>query len=257
MTRPEVIRISKRFQRSINSYENDAQVQKKVSDSLLALMAAYPEIVYHRVLEIGCCTGAMTENVCTAFSPSEIFVNDLVAECCLSTVERIRDFVGNAYPVPGNAESIDLPSQLDLVVSSSTFQWLTHLPSFFRRISDALNDQGHLIFSQFGPGTMVQIKELLGVGLCYTEETELAAIVREKFSVEQIESSQYRLYFQTPREVLKHIQKTGVGGVTDFRWTPSSLRSFERNYQDRFGEDKGIPLDYVSTSVVARKKPGK
>jgi malonyl-CoA O-methyltransferase len=254
MKQPETTRVSTRFRRSLRSYENDALVQKEVGDSLLALMSTYSEVVYGRVLEIGCCTGAMTEKMCTTFSPAEIFVNDLVEECCFSTVERIRDLTGSAYSVPGNAESIDLPSQLDLVISSSTFQWLNNLPSFFQRISDALNDEGYFIFSQFCPGTMAQISELLGVGLNYTEEAELSVIVKEYFKLERIETSHYRIYFQTPREVLKHIQKTGVGGVTDFRWTPSRLRSFERDYEERFGGKQGVSLDYVSTSVVARKK---
>jgi malonyl-CoA O-methyltransferase len=254
MTQPEAAKISKCFRSSINSYENNALVQKEVGDSLLALMAGYSEIRYKRVLEVGCCTGAMTEKMCVAFSPDEFFINDLVTDCCESTVERIRNLAGSVYPVPGNVEFIDLPSQLDLVISSSTFQWLNDLPSFFHKIGETLNDHGYLVFSQFGPGTMSQMKELLGVGLCYTEEQALSTMLEEHFTLERIETSHYRLFFQTPREVLKHIQKTGVGGVTDFCWTPSRLRSFEREYRERFQEEQGIPLDYVSTSVVARKK---
>lgn len=256
MKQSDLKRISDHFRRSIHTYDDGARVQKEVGDHLVSLIREYPDISFERVLEIGCCTGSMTESICRAYSLGELWVNDLVPECCEHTVGRVRDLVATIHSAPGNVESLVIPPHLDLVVSSSTFQWLDELSSCFTRIAEALQEGGFLVFSMFGPGTMYQVKELTGVGLCYTSENALIEMLQRDFAVLNCTSSRYRIFFPTPREVLRHIQQTGVGGVGSFRWTPGKLKKFEKEYAERFGEDQGMPLDYVSIFAVAKKLLG-
>lgn len=256
MTAIEHTLISARFRRSMDTYDEAAEVQKGVGDSLISEVAEYPEITFGRVLEIGCCTGSMTETLCGRYAVDELWLNDLVPECCERAALRVEGLAGKVRTLPGDIESLLLPAGLDLVISSSTFQWLRHLQSCLAKISETLRDGGHLVFSMFGPGTMRQVKELTGVGLRYTGERELARMLRENFLILGLTTTRYRLHFETSREVLRHIQRTGVGGTGSFRWTPGRLKQFEREYRERFGEKQGLPLDYVSISAVAKKKMG-
>ncbi len=254
MNQSDQKRISDHFRRSIRTYDEGAKVQKEVGAHLVDRLEKYPGIQLNRVLEIGCCTGSMTHRFCTEKSVKNLWVNDLVHDCCTETSERVKELAGCIYQLPGDIESLLLPADLDLVVSSSTFQWLQDLPGCIAKIGKALHSSGYLVFSMFGPGTMEQIKTLTGVGLNYTNESDLADIMSVDFTLLEIETSRYTVFFKSPRDVLRHIQMTGVGGVRSFRWTPRSLKKFENEYRAQFGEKQGIPLDYVSTCVIARKK---
>lgn len=247
-------RIVEHFRRSIASYDNDARVQKMVGDTLIAKMAAHDAIHYDRVLEVGCCTGSMTETLCRTKSVGELWVNDLVPECCHKTAVRVAALAGDIHPLAGDIEHLPVPDGLDLVVSSSTFQWLRDLPAALEKFAASLHDHGFLAFTMFGPGTMRQVRELIGIGLDYTSDHELATILRRDFSLVELETSCSTLYFQTPKEVLRHIQATGVGGAGNYHWTPGKLRAFDQEYRLRFGTEQGMPLDYVSTCVIANKK---
>lgn len=246
-------RIVDHFRRSIESYDNGAVVQKKVSEDLLAALADLGCTGFSRVLEIGCCTGSMTESLCRRFAIERLWLNDLVAECCQRTRRRIAGRVEHAIEAIGDIETLELPQDLDLIISSSTFQWLLDLPGFFRRCAGALDPDGILAFTMFGPGTMMQLRELIGVGLNYPSSEAIQEMLTGDFSLLRVDSSAQTLYFQTPREVLRHIQQTGVGGAGCHSWTPAGIRRFEQEYFARFGNERGVPLDYASICIVARK----
>ncbi len=248
--------VSNHFKRSITTYDEDALVQKAVSVHLISLLDIFPHIHFERVLEIGCCTGSMTELLCQNRSINHLWLNDLVKECTQVTAERVGSCVGKTRILNGDIGTITLPENLDMIISSSTFQWLEDLPGCFERFSNALNDNGYLVFSAFSKGTMQQVRELLGIGLSYKDERELSEILEPHFSIGHIQTTDHRMYLQTPREVLRHIQKTGVGGAGNFRWTPKALRKFESEYIRKFGSEQGVSLDYVSVSVIAKKKQG-
>lgn len=248
--------VSARFRRGMATYDEAAQVQKGVGDCLVSEIADYPDINFGKVLEIGCCTGSMTHTLCSRYSVHELWLNDLVPECCERAATRVESLVGRIEAMPGDIESLFLPTKFDLVISSSTFQWLHHLKNCLTKISGSLQDGGYLVFSMFGPGTMSQLKQLTGVGLCYPEAAEIEDMLKENFILRKFISSRYRIYFDTSRDVLRHIQQTGVGGAGSFRWTPGKLKKFEKEYRERFGEEQGLPLDYVSFAAVAKKRAG-
>jgi malonyl-CoA O-methyltransferase len=212
-------------------------------------------IRYGRVLEIGCCTGAMTEMFLARYTVGLFYLNDLVPDFYDSVRKRLAGRTdGVIAPLFGDLEELDLPTDLDLVLSSSTFQWLADLAGFFRKIAGSLTDQGYLAFSLFGPGTLAEFKQLTGIGLEYLALDAVLDMLKNDFVVHSSSTERYQIFFPSPREVLRHLQATGVGGVRDFRWSSRTLRAFEGHYVQRFGSPDGIPVTYVTSSVIASKK---
>jgi malonyl-ACP O-methyltransferase BioC len=247
-------RVAGHFRRGMDSYDRAARVQKEVGEDLIARLAGYPRIGLRRVLEVGCGTGAVTEELCRGRRIDELWLNDLVGDCCGIAAARVAHLAGKIRPLPGDIEELSLPAGLDLIATSSTLQWLADLPAVFAGFAAALAVHGHLVFAMFGPGTMGQIRELTGVGLHYRSEAELRGMLGRHFRVLDAGTRRYRLFFQTPRDVLRHIRQTGVGGAGVLRWTPGRLKRFESDYRHRFGMQQGMPLDYVSTYVIAFKR---
>ena len=250
-------RIASCFKASAATYEETAIVQKEISRQLIAVLKRFAlDSEYPRALEIGCCTGNLTKMLSESVSIENLFLNDLVADFCNSTEARIAGQVGRVNVISGDIEKALLPSHLDLVISSSTFQWMVDLPRLIGKIAAVLNNAGLLAFSIFSPGTMGEISTLTGRGLRYHSSEELAAMLADNFQVLNLHSERKCLYFPSVRAVLSHIRQTGVGGLGQDRWTLGKLKDFEKRYVKQFSSEYGLPVTYNSTFVVARKKGG-
>ena len=58
----------------------------------------------------------------------------------------------------GDVETLELPQQLDMIVSGSALQWMQDLPLLLKRCNDVLTDSGWLCFSTFGPKNPLKLK---------------------------------------------------------------------------------------------------
>jgi malonyl-CoA O-methyltransferase len=247
--------IARSFLRGKETYDQHAKVQQKVGRSLIDMLGDYPKMRFDRVLEIGCCTGGMTEMFLANHTAGTLYLNDLVPEFYEIVRDRFADKVDTVIePLFGDIEKLDLPSDLDLVLSSSTFQWLVDLTEFFIKIANALKKNGYLAFTLFGPGTLTEFKQLTGVGLTYAALGNVLDLLEKYFVLEFVETEKHRLFFTSPREVLRHLQATGVGGVGQFRWTGKKLRDFEEGYIRRFGSAVGVPVTYMTSYVIASRR---
>ncbi len=248
-------RIAHCFRQSMSTYNKEATVQRQVGSRLLALAGEFPAISYERVLEIGCCTGMLTQMLCAQKPVGALFLNDLVAEFFPSVMAGVPVERRPAlYPCFGDIETLSLPQDLSLVVSSSTFQWLADLPQFFHSLSRSLQAGGFLVFSLFGPGTLAEFRELTGVGLKYRGSEEIGKLLARDFIVERALEERIPLLLPNSRALLHHLRATGVGGVREYRWTKKNLKRFEQEYQARFGTDGGVIASFVALFFVARKK---
>ncbi len=251
-------KIARSFSRGKRTYDSSALIQRKVSVKLIEMLASFPSISTANALEIGCCTGTLTEMLLRTKKVDTLYLNDLVSSFYDDVTARLAGWDGlselELIPLFGDIEEIELPKELDLVISSATFQWLTDLQYLFERTAEALKKGGLLAFSIFGPGTLYEFKEVTNIGLNYSSVGNILDMLEKDFHIEIEETIRDQLFFSTPREVLKHLQATGVGGVQEHRWTPRKLVAFEKEYTSRFGTSSGIPVTYLSYYVVASKK---
>ena len=135
-----------RFRRSVDSYEDNATVQKWIVQRLVELLQEY--VPYSsRTLEIGCGTGLLSEKINRLWEDQQFWVNDLVEQMCRKTIDRCQLPV--SHGLNGDIEQIPLTGKFDLIVSASTFQWLARPRATFAKLAAHLNTNGWLIFSTF------------------------------------------------------------------------------------------------------------
>ena len=243
-----------RFGACLESYDSLASVQDGICGKLAEMIDRICPKVMGRVLEIGAGTGFMTRRIVGLFPDAQWFINDLVGESA-RYLDRYTTGCRKEY-VWGDAETVSFPDALDLIVSASTVQWFDDLPRFFTRAADALNPNGHLAFSTFGPGNFAEIRATTGEGLDYFDRRETeSALEAAGFAV--IETLEYTVprHFPTPADVLRHIRATGVNSLRQIRWTRRTLSDFETNYRRDFGMDDGrVVLTYRPVLIVAQKR---
>lgn len=247
-------RIRQRFSRAAATYDNQAVIQLKVAHRLLELLKEHIAATPERILEIGCCTGLLTARLHRMFNTASTFyINDLVAEFQATVADRL-DHDPRLFFLPGDIEQLDIPRNLDLIVSSSTLHWLEDLPAFFRRLSTTLAPGGTLCFSLYGAGNLAEVREITGLGLDYYSRGELQTLVAESLEVLACEEEEIALYFDDPLALLTHLRQTGVNALDPSPWTRSRLRHFLREYTERFGSGGQVRLTYHPLYCIARRK---
>lgn len=242
------------FKASADTYDDNAVVQKEMSLQLIKFLHDCNTLQSSVVLEIGCCTGILSEMLVMAKEIERMYLNDIVPEFCSKTSERIKKYVDQVDCIPGDIETCILPAGLNLVISSATFQWISDLPALFKNIHNALCQEGYLVFSILGPGTMQEINSLTGRSLHYHCPERLTEMVEEHFNIITMHTKTRQIFFPNVRSVLQHIRRTGVGGLGRTKWMPGKYKEFEKQYTHRFASEKGLPVTYASTFVVAKKR---
>ena len=239
----------------MDSYDSAARVQSELAIRLVAMLETLPDAAFERVLEIGCCTGVLTELLCRYKDVRHLYVNDIVPEFEDIVFNKISAF-SSLQPEPwfGDIEHLPLPENLSCVVSGATFQWLNDLPAFLSRLGREMISGSYLAFSIFSTGTLQEFSELTSVQLHYQTDDEIIELLQRDFEIEQHDYLTSQLFFPSVRDILRHIQATGVGGVSEYKWNKSSLHVFAEEYGDRFGTEKGLPVSYAASCFVVRKR---
>ncbi len=241
--------IKDRFRRSFDkSYNEDAVVQQQIAVELVSeLSQIIPRL--SAMFEFGCGTGILTSKLLQAFNPEIVYLNDLT-----DTSKLIAGLPESFTFIAGDAETIDYPRNLDLVASNAVIQWFQDLPGHFSRVHNALNEGGFLAFTTFGPDNMREIRELTGSGLNYHTAEDLFEMLDGEFEVVSCQEFSRILYFDSAKEVLMHLKKTGVNAIGKRSWSKSQYKEFCSCYETRFALDHKFPVTYHPIIIIARKK---
>jgi malonyl-ACP O-methyltransferase BioC len=249
-------KVKRRFGRCISSYNDEARVQKSIVKNLVREIVNLEKTTYHKVLEIGCGTGFLTNQLLQNFRPDYYAINDIV-ETVQAEIEKITLLHGftNWSFLPGDAEKLTFPSGFDLVVSTSTVQWFQFPAAFFNSVGRLMPAGGILAFSTFGMENFRETKTLQTVSLKYPSRKELISWLSSSFEIIHCSEEIIRLDFASPRDVLKHIRHTGVNSLSNEHWNRCDLYDFEISYKNFYSNPDGtVSLTYHPIIVIARKK---
>ena len=245
--------IRHRFRKSAESYDDYAYAQKTIIRRLMSLLDTYVPVVSGSLLEAGCGTGLLTEQLTEKYGKDRLFVNDLVDAMCTKTATRC--LLSPEHCLVGDIEQVEVEECFDLIVSTSTFQWLACPAETFARLSDCLSAGGMMVFSTFGGDNCKELKALTGTGLTYYSLAEMTKLLSPCLEVVHAEEDYCVLEFEHPLDVLRHVKNTGVNAMNVRKpWTPGRLEKFVREYRERFQTGGHCPLTYHPQYFVCRKK---
>ena len=253
---PDKQRIRLRFEQAAATYEQQATVQSRVALRLLHLLdEAAPGLQPAEVLEIGCCTGLLTEKTLTRFPRIDHFtICDLVASFEQRVCRRIGIHADKLTFLAGDIETVSLPDRYDLIISSSTLHWVHDLPALCGKLHRHLYPEGVFAFSLYGEDNLREIRAITGMGLSYRSLAQLRAVVGEQFQILAVEEARETLWYPTPIAVLQHLRATGVNSIGQQTWTRRQISEFVAAYQERFAGGPGVRLTYHPMFIVARPR---
>ncbi len=202
--------ILRRFGSSFETYDQQADVQRRICGRLAELI---PEIDVRHGMEIGAGTGFLTRNLIRRWPDAMWTINDLspAAEQFLVPLTPGTTFLC------GDAERIEYPDNQDIIASASTVQWFSDMPKFVHKSAMALNRNGVLALSSFGPENF---REMRPTGLDYLSLDELTALLQSAgFEIRHSEQYLETLEFDSPHAVLRYIKALGLNALDRKNYT--------------------------------------
>ena len=245
----------RRFSKAACSYEEDARAQRKIAAKMIRMLSDFVVWKPRHIVEIGCGTGFFSRLLVQYFHPEKFTMNDICREmetCCNDVLAH-----ENYTFIAGDAERWQLPADVDLLASCSTFQWFHHPEIFFRKAFAGLKNGGVFAFSTFGKQNFREIAATTGQSLQYASIQELTQMLLQAgFEINRVEEEEIVLTFNTPKEVLLHMKRTGVNSISpNSTWTKSTLQHFSEQYSANFSNAHGkVSLTYHPLYFVCTKK---
>ncbi len=246
--------LQKRFASAISTYNKHAIVQKQMAKNLVKIARNYIPHKQETLLEIGCGTGLLTSEILHYYDCSFFIANDLVesVQNNIKTLFSAKSGTSHRF-LQGDVEKLKLPNSLSSIWSGATIQWLQDIKPFFFRISKALKSDGFVALSSFDIQNLKEIKSITGKGIHYRTMSKLLDYASKYFSVIDSQVWIQKLWFQEPKDVLKHMQLTGVNAISTTKWNKSDFVYLIEQYENFKGE-KGYPLTYHPFVVILQKK---
>jgi malonyl-CoA O-methyltransferase len=254
--------IAEGFSGAAGTYNRWADAQRRIADHLAELLPAAK--VPNRIFDLGCGTGLLTGALCERYPRADLTGVDLapgmIAFCreAFGEAENLRFLVEDV-------EHLAIPDGVDLITSSSTFQWLENPPVLLRRILHALAPGGGLALAVFVEGSLDELYGSASHALPHpitrlsypASDLWLHTVEEAGFQVQRNETRPIRVWYDHPMDVLRSFK--GIGAT--FRHqegylarTPGEIRRLLSVYQELHGDPDGrLPMTYQVQFLIACK----
>jgi malonyl-CoA O-methyltransferase len=255
-------KVRKSFDRGACRYEETVIVQKRVVERILAQLQQIPPARSpRRILDVGAGTGMLLRSLRKLYPGAFLAGLDLAPGMGSLAIESSPDS-RDLYCVEGDAESLPFADgSFDLVVSTSTFQWLDVLDTAFAEAQRVLVQGGTFLFALFGEGTLHELKSSYRRALeaesveakdrthRFFARGEVAEILSGLgYHAGMVESVFEREYYPDVPSLLRSLRRIGAGNAVS---VPAKGLGEKRvmmkmmdAYQGEFFEAQGIPATY-------------
>lgn len=261
-------RLRRDFSQAAHSYDAAAVVQRTICDRTLERVDML-KLAPGFILDIGVGTGQSLAGLLTRFSDSAIIACDIALPMLKQCRQRHQcaDIL-----VCNDAEQLPFKdNSIDLIFSTSTFQWCADVNPVLSECRRILSDDGALIFSTFGPDTLWQLHDSWAQVDEFDHVHEFIdmhhigdALLTNRFSDPVVDMEIIHVQYTSLRQLLLDLKDTGSRGkfsATTSK-TASGLmgkekyRSLEKAYERYRQEDGLLPASYEVIYGYARKSSG-
>jgi len=218
--------VSKEFSKYATSYNSYNIIQDKVIKHLLQKLPSNLEKPKH-ILDLGCGSGSLCKQIDWEY---ESFRGVDFASGMLALHPRSKS-IECIYGDFNDNELFDSlkDKKYDRIFSASALQWALDLDKVFKKIKE-LN--APLSLAIFTSGTFKTLNKTASLDPLLKSAQEIEKLYKRYFDLD-VERVQYKLEFESTREMFQYIKKSGVSGsrkILGYKQTKELIKNYPLTY---------------------------
>lgn len=248
---PFLSNITKAFNRAINSYDDDSEIQISIAHKLLEqLKVIIPkQESYKYAADLGCGTGISSRLLIESIAIKHCFAVDIASGLLKKARQSLKNQI---YFIEAdfNSHWVKL-NKLNLIFANMSLQWTNHWNSTLNHIHQQLDTQGLFAFSV----PLFESFNALKPEYClnFISAEELFSLLNQcDFDLKCFECVEYIQKYNTPYAALKSLKQ--VGANTHFYKQPRSSGLLTPHKLKFYFRHQNFDLNYVIGIIIAQKR---
>jgi malonyl-CoA O-methyltransferase len=260
-------RLQHSFGRAAAGYAEVAVLQREAESRLLEQLEVLEERAPARILDVGSGPGRASGVMKGRWPKSEVVALD-IALPMLVQVPRHTRFWRPVRQVCAEASALPFADgSFDLVFSNLCLQWVADLPAALAEFRRVLRPGGLLLFTSFGPDTLLELREAyLAAGVAEPPLSPFAAIqqvgdalVSAGFRNPVLERENFSLSYPEVMALLRELRAIGAGDARSHRARGLGGKARQARmiaaYETRRGADGRLPSTWEVIGAMAWAPP--
>lgn len=246
-------RIRKAFDRSADSYDQAAVLQKEVCSRLLEKLDVVT-LQPKWILDAGTGTGEAVKPLQKRFKKADLVLLDL-SERMLERAVKQGTFFRKPFAVCGDIEALPFSGQtFDLVFSNLAMQWCNDIGVVLAEFKRVLRPGGLLVFTTFGPDTLKELRaswqkvdDAVHVNTFLDMHDIGDALLQAGYAEPVMESEMITVNYREVGTLMQDLRDIGANvtatGHRQGLLTRNMLTKLEQAYE-AYREDDALPATY-------------
>jgi malonyl-CoA O-methyltransferase len=260
-------RLQHSFGRAAAGYAEVAVLQREAESRLLEQLEVLEERAPARILDVGSGPGRASGVMKGRWPKSEVVALD-IALPMLVQVPRHTRFWRPVRQVCAEATALPFADgSFDLVFSNLCLQWVADLPAALAEFRRVLRPGGLLLFTSFGPDTLLELREAyLAAGVAEPPLSPFAAIqqvgdalVSAGFRNPVLERENFSLSYPEVMALLRELRAIGAGDARSHRARGLGGKARQARmiaaYETHRGADGRLPSTWEVIGAMAWAPP--
>jgi len=241
------------FEKAAGTYDEAAVLQNEIGDRLMERLD-YIRLQPRRILDLGAGTGMFTRALMKRYRKADVVALD-IAQPMLHCVKRRAGWLRKPGCVCGDSETLPFADDsFDFIFSNLMLQWCTDLEATFIELRRVLSPGGLLMFTTFGPDTLMELRASWEAVDGYTHVNSFIdlhdvgdSLLHTKWAEPVMDSERITVTYRELRGLMQDLKHIGAHNVTSGR--PRGLTGKRHLQQlveayEPFREDGVLPASY-------------
>ena len=241
------------FEKAADTYDEAAVLQNEIGDRLMERLD-YIRLQPRRILDLGAGTGMFTSALMKRYRKADVVALD-IAKPMLHCVRQRAGWLRKPGCVCGDTETLPFADDsFDFIFSNLMLQWCTDLEATFVELRRVLSPGGLLMFTTFGPDTLMELRASWEAVDGYTHVNSFIdlhdvgdSLLHTKWAEPVMDSERITVTYRELRGLMQDLKHIGAHNVTSGR--PRGLTGKHHLQQlveayEPFREDGVLPASY-------------
>lgn len=193
------------FDQIASVYDQSAYLSEEIAKRMLERLDLF-RIQPKSILELGCATGSVTQQLAKRYSAAEIVAID-ISEAMLNLAQQKCQAHTHINFICADAEKLTLPDHSsDLIISHLMLPWCKDPAVFFESLQRLLKPEGVLLFTTYGPDTLME----LGISVPFRDMHDIGDdLLRAGFKDPVVDAEIITVHYQESAQLISDIKNQG------------------------------------------------